>query len=116
MTTTGPWNRELAHRAEWEKINGPIPAGMQVLHKCDNRWCVNTNHLFLGTQSDNLRDMIAKDRHNPYKVMNEMTIAEAIRLRSMGYPYRYIAFLLNVGPTTIQRYLKCEQYSSLSQK
>lgn len=51
-----------AHRVAWELTNGPIPAGMSVLHHCDNRPCVRPDHLFLGTQLDNMRDMLAKGR------------------------------------------------------
>lgn len=40
-----------------------VPAGAQVNHHCDNRQCVNTEHLFIGSQGDNVRDMVAKGRH-----------------------------------------------------
>jgi hypothetical protein len=42
--------------------NGPVPDGLFVLHRCDNRLCVNPDHLFLSTQADNVRDMVAKGR------------------------------------------------------
>lgn len=55
-----------AHRAAWDEVFGEIPKGMCVLHKCDNRACVNIEHLFLGTVKDNNLDMIQKGRNNLY--------------------------------------------------
>ena len=52
----------LAHRMAWELEHGPVPDGLCVLHRCDNPPCVASGHLFLGTQLDNIGDMIAKGR------------------------------------------------------
>jgi len=51
-----------SHRLMWELENDPIPDGLNVLHTCDNPPCVNPEHLFLGTQTDNIADMKNKGR------------------------------------------------------
>lgn len=51
-----------AHRVAYKLFKGDIPKGMKVMHSCDTRNCVNPDHLSIGTQADNVRDMIAKGR------------------------------------------------------
>jgi hypothetical protein len=52
----------LVHRHAWILKHGPIPAGLYILHSCDNRLCCNVNHMALGTKADNNADMYAKKR------------------------------------------------------
>jgi hypothetical protein len=56
----------LTHRLMWAELHGPIPAGLGVLHTCDNPPCMTDEHLFLGTNGDNTADMIAKGRARPH--------------------------------------------------
>ena len=56
-----------AHRFSFELHNGPIAEGMCCLHSCDNRRCCNPSHLFIGTHTENMRDMIKKNRDNKSK-------------------------------------------------
>jgi len=59
----GKWVHVLAHRVAWEAVNGPVPTGLCVCHKCDNPPCIRIEHLFLGTHSDNMQDAANKGRN-----------------------------------------------------
>ena len=61
----GLGQHELTHRAAWRLFVGPIPDRAMVLHRCDNARCCNPEHLYLGTQADNVKDMWDRGRAKP---------------------------------------------------
>lgn len=68
----------LAHRASWFVYKGSIPDGLLVLHKCDVPACVNPDHLFLGTQRNNLDDMTEKGRRTVGERVGREVLTEDI--------------------------------------
>jgi len=78
----------LAHRWIWEHTKGAIPAGICVLHECDNPPCVNPNHLFLGTVLDNVQDMDKKGRRK-FKITSKLTADQISEIRSAPKTWGY---------------------------
>jgi hypothetical protein len=98
-----------AHRLAWQSIHGPIPRGMNVLHKCDNPACVNAHsHLFLGTQAENMADMRAKGRsgHCGRRLSLEKAAEVRARHAAEGMPYSSLAEEYGVNLSTIGRIIR----------
>lgn len=103
------------HRASWEIHRGPIPEGLSVCHKCDNRACVNPAHLWIGTNADNTRDRYVKGRSasGEHVGTSKLTKADVASIRKLysagGYSKRKLGVMFDVSDTLI-RYIVRGQY------
>jgi hypothetical protein len=107
-----------AHKASFEIRSGPIPDGMHVLHNCDNRACVNPDHLYLGSELDNARDRVQRGLqvHGSRHPFSKLTDEQVIEIRSLGEvasPGK-LAKRYGVSYFTIRRVLNGETYRSPS--
>lgn len=106
--TTKKGRHVLAHRASWELANGPIPVGMQVLHRCDNPPCVRPDHLFLGTHEDNMQDMASKHRgsegeRSPTAKLTDAIVLEAKRRYRTGKSINSMAGEYGIDQSVLNR-------------
>lgn len=112
---SGKYRTTLAHRVSWELTHGPVPSGpgyhgVCVLHRCDNRTCVNPNHLFLGSNHDNAQDRSAKGRSaslkglsNPRAAESAVKVEIALKALSDGATQRRAASLSGLNKMTVNR-------------
>jgi hypothetical protein len=111
----------LAHRLSYKLFCGEIAKGMCVCHKCDNPGCVNPKHLFLGTQKENMADMIQKGRSNKAKgskngraKLKEDDIQEIRKMIDSELTLTQIAKQFNVSQWTISRIKRGNNWSHVS--
>jgi hypothetical protein len=101
--------KEVAvHRVSWEIHFGPIPEGMLVCHTCDNRLCVRPEHLFLGTNAENMADMVQKARasRGEARPTARLTAENVVAIRTAyaagGTSHRLLGEEYGVSETTIR--------------
>lgn len=116
----GSFKSKLAHRVAWELEKGEIPDGMLVCHTCDNPPCCNPSHLFLGTQRNNMDDMVQKGRSpnnsgskNPKAKFIEQDILDIYRLHNSGMSAYRIAKNYSVSESNIHSIVKGKTWKYL---
>ena len=109
-----------AHRISYEIFCEPIPEGLHILHRCDNRVCVNPEHLFFGTNQDNIADMVQKGRQRVLKgeeignsKLTEKQVREIFAQRGQK-PQRAIAVEYGVARQTIKDILKGKTWKHIT--
>lgn len=107
----------IASRISYELYRGVIPENILVCHHCDNRICVNPNHLFLGTYKDNRDDMVKKGREvilfgeeNANSRLRNSDVIEIRKLHSMGYSGQYIGNIYGVSRTMVAYIIKKQSW------
>lgn len=110
----GHTSRGPAHRRAYELLIGPIPDGMDVCHKCDNRACVNPHHLFLGTRAENMADMRSKGRGagGSRKHITEAQVQEVRRRLACGVSQAEIARCMDLHRGTVSNIKLGKSYVS----
>lgn len=91
-----------AHRMSYEFFKGPAE-GLWVLHTCDNRKCVNPEHLFLGSRLDNIQDMDKKGRRGSQCKLTEKQVGEVREMLANRYTQQHVADLYGVSQGAISR-------------
>lgn len=102
----------LSHRASYIVHFGAIPCGLCVCHRCDNPGCVNPNHLFVGTHTDNMRDMVGKGRGRIYYHKGEKCPAAKLTEDQV----RYILSSKEKGVVLAKRFLVSDAAITLIRK
>jgi hypothetical protein len=108
---------ERVHRVAYRDTKGPIPAGMCVLHHCDNPPCCNPEHLFLGTKLDNAIDRDKKHRCDRSGVRNgrvKLKIEQVLMIRNEPGLHRNIARKYGVTPDLIGKIKRRELWGHLN--
>ncbi len=95
---------QLGHRVAWQLFMGEIPENSLVLHRCDNRICVNPKHLYLGSYTDNAQDMHVRERFVGHRHLSDQHVRMVFVLLADGrFSQTAIAEVFGVTQTAISK-------------
>lgn len=113
---------QYAHRVSFHTFRQPLDGvnrGRKVCHKCDNPCCINPAHLFLGTQAENIADMVSKDRHargerSASAKLTEENARAIVQMYADGVPTQEIQEKFGVGHFTVLAVVKGDRWGYLN--
>lgn len=115
--TDGTRRSMKAHRYSYAIYNGTDPGEFEVCHRCDNRRCVNPEHLFLGTRQDNIDDREVKGRNKPQRgsangssKLTEDSVAAIRSIAELGMTQREIAQQFGLHRSTVGRIISMQAW------
>lgn len=118
--TDGTRKVVMAHRLSYEITYGEIPKGMEVCHSCDNRCCINPDHLFIGTHKDNMDDRDRKGRNISHKgekngraKLNENDVYAIRTKRANGSTFQEIADEYGIHKKTVMDAVSGKNWAGL---
>jgi len=114
----------LTHRVSYIVFKGEFPDEMFICHHCDNPSCINPDHLFVGTMSDNMKDaydkgilrpshLFKKGEPNINRKLDDDQVREIRRLMSLGYQQKQVAKMFKIAPATVMRITKNIMYKEV---
>lgn len=109
----GKHGKDTAHRLSYKLFKGEIPKGKNVCHSCDTKLCVNPDHLWLGSQKENLADMKNKNRQRKSENFNIFDIHTIKDMAASGYLHKNIAKKFNVSRPLITMIISGKRLESL---
>lgn len=102
------------YRVTWERLHGThIPPGKSALHRCDTPACINPYHIFIGTQVDNINDMVSKGRQNSPKGLTDDQVRQIRAMVRGGMRQSEVVRAMGVASSTVSLIINRKLYKNV---
>jgi hypothetical protein len=102
------WGEQYAHRWSYKHYKGEIPVGHEIRHRCDERACVNPEHLETGTHAENIMDAVMRNESAFRRCVNNATAREIRKRRELGVSHKQLAEEYGISLRTVGRIVRGE--------